>query len=80
VICIPTENSKLAMANSMYEDSRVVGIVKDRSKNGRWAKELTKREVRGERIELLKEITVKAPSLFVKKPLQVIKAVSVVGQ
>ena len=36
---------------------------------------LTKREVRGERIELLKEITVKAPSLFVKKPLQVIKAV-----
>ena len=46
VICIPTENSKLAMANSMYEDSRVVGIVKDRSKNGRWAKELTKREVR----------------------------------
>ena len=43
-LCIPTENLKAGMANSMYKRSRVQGIVKDQSVNYKWISELTEKE------------------------------------
>lgn len=43
-LIIPTENSELGIANSMYSESRVLGTVINQSRNLRWKKELTEKE------------------------------------
>ncbi|MFX1453251.1 MAG: sulfotransferase, partial [Promethearchaeota archaeon] len=43
-LCFPTINSKPATSNSMFEDSRVIGVVKNQSHNYRWLTELSDKE------------------------------------
>lgn len=58
VLCVPSENKKPATANSMYEDSRVLGVVNDQSKNYRWIKELNEGQKK-DVVSILYDLTIK---------------------
>ena len=45
-LLVPTENGRLAMSNSVFESSRVSGIILDQSKSKRYLKHLSKEELR----------------------------------